>query len=98
MAKKINTIIAVELDKFEKIIFQYQDYLMKNDIRRMDDDKKRHDEGNFQIKVIDALPKWLSALEALRYKEEEEKRDIKDEVRGGSELSGLMEQKLKNHQ
>lgn len=97
MAKKIaNTIIAIELEKYEEIIIQYQSYLVQNDIRLMDEDKKRHDEISAQIKIMDSLPKWLAALEQLRYKDQEEKKEL--EVRGGSEMSGLMEQKMKkNH-
>ena len=92
MAKKANTIIAIELEKYEQIIIQYQSYLVQNDIRNMDEDKKRHDEIAAQIKIMDSLPKWLAALEALRYKEEENKEV---DIRGGSELSGLMEEKFK---
>ena len=94
--KKINDIIALELNNFEKIIFQYQAYLIENDIRIMEDDKKRHDEIGAQIKIMDSLPKWLSALEALRYKDTEEGKEL--ETRTGSEMSGLMEKKLKQNQ
>lgn len=90
--KTKNSLIALELEGFEKKILQYQDYLEKFDVRKMDDDKKRHDEISTQISIMNALPKWLAELKTLREIQEKKKQ----EVRGGYNMSGLQATKTEN--
>lgn len=90
--KPKNSLIALELEGFEKKILQYQAYLEQFDVRNMGDDKKRHDEISAQISIMNALPKWLAELKALREVQEKKKQ----ETRGGYSISGLAEAKLDN--
>lgn len=96
MSKKKESLIALELKEFSDKIKQFQGYLSEHDIRFMDEDKKRHDEVGCQIKIMDALPNWLAALEKLLTTDEVQKKEI--EVRGGNEVSGLMKIKMNNDQ
>lgn len=92
---KKESLIALELNSFEDIVKRFQDYLSKYDVRFIEEDKKRHDEADCQIKIMNALPNWLAALERLR----ESKSDAKVvDVRGSSEMSGLMEIKMKKNE
>lgn len=86
--KKDNA-IALELKTFDSKIKQFQDYLKINDPSFMIDDRKRHDEIDCQIKIMSNLPAWLSALKKLR----EEEAEKKVELRGETEISGLMKTK-----
>lgn len=93
MAKKeVKSLIALELENFEKKINQFQNYLNEFNISTIDEDKKRHDEITAQIRIMDALPKWLLELERMRIKDVEEKEKVV--VKGGNELSGLMQEKI----
>ena len=93
--KKEDSLIALELDKFESKIIQFQNYLEVHDIRDIYEDKKRHDEVDCQIKIMNNLPGWLAAYERLLEEKEEEVKKI--EVRGEGEMSGLMQQKSKSN-
>lgn len=95
MAKKIkeNSPIALELKKFESKINQFQDYLRDFTISDIVDDKQRHNEIDCQIKILNALPQWLAALEKLL-----EQEDVTEQIetRGDQEISGIMSKKLNN--
>lgn len=93
MAKKNEGVIALEISKYEEKIKEFQDYLEQNNVVTKVTSKgeyneadnvqdKRHKEILIQIKMMDALPNWLSALKKLR----EEEID-KLELRGGTEMS-----------
>lgn len=96
MAKKTkDNIIALEIEKYEKKIKEYQDYLEKNTIiSKVDKDTinleqesqdKKHKEILIQIRLMDALPNWLEALKKL--KQESENTSI--ELRGDSEMNDV---------
>lgn len=93
--KKEDNPIALELDRFEKKIKQYQNYLEDYDFTQILEDKKRHDEIDCQNKIMNNLPNWLAAYEKLLEDEEEAIKKI--EVRGEGEMSGLMQQKSKTN-
>lgn len=80
-------LIALELKNFEDKIKQFQEYLKKTNPAHIDDDKKRHDEWDCQIKIMNSLPNWLMSLKKLR--EEEESKQV--ETRGDATMSGLMQ-------
>lgn len=93
MAKKNNkdSVIALELERFEKKIKEFQDYLEFTSIKSIGDTKERHNEIDAQIKILNALPNWLTAYERLL---EEASTSDQIDVRGGEEISGLMQKKL----
>ena len=78
--------IALELKNFEDKIKQFQNYLKANAPTDIVDDRKRHDEIDCQIKIMNSLPSWLQSLKKLR--EEETSKAV--ELRGETEMSGLM--------
>lgn len=96
MAKKIkeNSPIALQLEEFKEKINEYQSYLNSIDINKIRDTKERHNEVDCQIKIMNALPQWLAALEKLLEDADDIKKEI--EVRGGDEMSGIMKYKTEN--
>jgi hypothetical protein len=80
-AKKVSdSLIAIELLKFEKKINEFFDYLDKSKLNKIEDLK----EIDTQIKMIDALTRWLPILEKLRENEISKKM----ETRGDQEAGG----------
>jgi hypothetical protein len=94
MAKKNkdDSIIALELERFEKKIKEFQDYLEFTSIKSIGDTKERHSEIDAQIKILNALPNWLASYEKLLEQNDASKELI---LRGDEEMSGLMKNKLK---
>lgn len=89
MAKKIS-LINVELEKFEKKLAEFQSYLEENSINSYSEEKFKEQE--MQIKIMDAVLRWLPQLELLRG--EEGKKTV--ELRKGSTINGLMQSQLDN--
>lgn len=87
MAKKNNdSVIALEIEKYEQKINEFQTYLETHDIRRIgefDGEEDKYKEIDTQIKMMNALPNWLVSLKALKEAAEE----AKTELRGGNEIS-----------
>lgn len=92
--------IDYEVSRVEDKVKEYQDYLEKNTIITKVKDNKleeaddsvgaRHKEIEVQIKIMDALLRWLPLLKNL--KEEESKKQI--EVRGDSEINPMFKKRL----
>lgn len=93
MAKKKENLIALETNKYEDKVKEFQDYLEQNSVvTKVTQDgnineaeniqEKRHKELLIQMKIMTELPNWLAALKKLREDEEN-----KTELRGGSEIS-----------
>ena len=96
MAKKPNNVIALETDKYEAKVKEFQDYLEQNPIitkvekdgeinEAEDEQNARHKEITIQCKIMDYLPNWLVALKNLRIEEEE--KQVK--LRGGGEMNDM---------
>ena len=66
MAKKASSTIALEIEKFEKKIKEYQTYLQLMDITKMTEEESRHKEIGTQNSIMNLLPNWLEALKKLR--------------------------------
>lgn len=82
MAKKQTvSVIALEIEKYEKKIAEFQDYLEKHKNFELAEDKYK--EGDFQTRLMDKLPNWILALKAM--KEDAETKTI--ELRGGGAIS-----------
>lgn len=92
MAKEKISVIALELERFNDKVQQFQNYLASINPLGIDDEKKRQSEIDTQIKIMNALPNWLAALEKLRTQSDATKQV---EVRADAELSGLMKLKQK---
>jgi hypothetical protein len=85
MAKKNkDSIIALEIEKYEKKIKEYQDYLTKHSDLDLEGDNK-YKEADLQFKLMNCLPTWLEALKKL--KQEAENSSI--ELRGESEVNDV---------
>lgn len=92
--------IDYEVSRVEDKVKEYQDYLEKNTIITKVKDNKleeaddsigvRHKEIEVQIKIMDALLRWLPLLKSL--KEEDSKKQI--EVRGDSEINPMFKNRL----
>lgn len=89
MAKsKVGNVIALEIEKYESKINEFQTYLETHDIRRigeLDIEEDKYKEIDTQIKMMNALPNWLVSLKTL--KEDAEAKSI--ELRGGNEISDI---------
>lgn len=98
MGKKINPdlLIAVELDRFEKKLKEFQSYLEKNSIVTQvtskneillaeDTQEKLHKEIQVQIKMQDAVLAWLPLLKKLK----ESKQEDELQTRGDIAVNGL---------
>lgn len=81
MTKKNNgNSIALEIDKFEKKIKQYQDYLQMMDITQMIEEDTRHREITTQNSIMNLLPAWLEALKKLRDVSAEREMETRGDV------------------
>jgi hypothetical protein len=106
MAKKVDvkSLISVELNKLERKIKEFQDYLIMNPITTQvtkdgaislpeADQSLLHKEIAVQIKIQDALFSWMPLLEKLRETEDEKPMA----TRGDIEINGLFKNRLKNN-
>lgn len=84
MAKKVNSIIALEIEKYEAKIGEFQSYLEYNKIGIIEFDDI-YKEIETQIKMMNALPNWLEALKKLK----EDAKDKPIELRGGAEINDV---------
>lgn len=82
-----DSLIKIELSKFEKKINEFFDYLDKVKIMKIEDLK----EIDTQIKVMDAVTRWLPILEKLR----ENEQNRKTETRGDQEIGGAFKDMLR---
>lgn len=87
MAKEKPSVIALEIEKYEKKIFEFQTYLETNDVRRIgeleDDGQDKYKEMDIQMKIMNVLPNWLISLKNL--KEESATKTV--ELRGGNQIN-----------
>lgn len=72
--------IALEIDKFEKKIKEYQDYLQMMDITKMTEEDSRHREITTQNSIMSLLPVWLEALKKLRDVAQEKQLETRGDV------------------
>lgn len=79
--------ISLELDRFEKKIKQYQDYLDRNNLLNIEDAGERHKEISAQNSIMDKLPNWLEGLKRLR--DDSEKSQV--QMRGDSTVNKAYE-------
>lgn len=92
--------IEFELSRIDEKIKEYQDYLSENTIitkvkdnklkEASEDQSLRHKEIEVQIKMMDAVLKWLPTLKSLR-EEETETKSL--ETRGDVQVSGIYKNK-----
>jgi hypothetical protein len=94
MQKKQNTLINVELDRFEKKLNELQRYLLDNVINDEMHPDTKYKEIDCQLKVMQSVLNWLPVLEVLRGGEA--KKDARLETRGGSELNEMFKTVLEN--
>jgi len=71
MSKSKDNKVSLELERFEKKIKEYQDYLEKNNILKISDEGDRYKEISAQNSIMDKLPSWLKGLKELRENAEE---------------------------
>lgn len=76
--------IALQADKFERKIEEFQKYLEVNKISGILDYTERHNEIKVQVLIMEKLGPLLRELKALKIVEEENNGK---EIRGDAELS-----------
>ena len=93
-----DSLIGVELEKFDKKLAEFQNYLQMNPITSMvnkkgameietdDMEVNHHKEIDTQIKIMNSILVWLPTLEKLR---ETSNKQKKLETRGDVELPGM---------
>lgn len=87
--KKVpSSLIGIELTKFEKKMNEFYQYLEDCKLKNIEDLK----EIDTQIKMMDAIIRWLPILEKLR--ETEETKKI--EIRGDQEVGGAFKDLIEN--
>jgi len=91
MARAKSDLIALELEKFENKIFEFQKYLDDKDINQIYEDGIRAKEIDIQLKLMNAIPFLLEQLEKLRQQKTE-----RIETYGGKKVSGIAEDFLKS--
>lgn len=64
--KKADNPIALELNKYENKVREFQAYLEKTIITSIADDASRHKEIDIQLKMMEKLPFYLSEIKKLR--------------------------------
>lgn len=103
MAKaNIDNLIKMELEKIEKKVEEFQEYLEINPIvsdssfllLEEDTQNRVHKEITIQIKMQDALFNWLPLLEKLR----EDKSKKQTSTRGDVKVGGMFAKKLENNE
>jgi len=80
-----DSLIAVELSKFEKKLNEIQRYLLENIIDSDMHPDIKYKEVDMQIKMMNNVLQWLPTLERLR----ETDSTKKIEIRGGQEVNGM---------
>jgi hypothetical protein len=97
MAKKPQTdVIALEREKYEAKVREFQDYLAQNPLVTMvtadgeikeskDSQDMRHKELLLQAKLLDFLPNWILSIKAMRQQDE----DKEQRLRAGSEINDI---------
>ncbi len=70
MAAKKETLIALELERFERKIKEFQDYLDSNNINNISDDMTRYKEIDTQRNLMKDIGTLLGQLGSLREQEE----------------------------
>jgi hypothetical protein len=97
MAKKPQTdVIALEREKYETKVKEFQDYLAQNPLitvvtadgeikESKDSQEMRHKELLLQAKIMDFLPNWLLAIKTLRQQDEEKQ----ERLRAGTEINDV---------
>lgn len=106
MAKKVDvkSLISVELNKLERKIKEFQDYLIMNPITTQvtkdgainlteSDQTLLHKEIAVQIKIQQALFEWMPLLEKLRETED----DKPLATRGDIEINGMFKKRRQNN-
>jgi hypothetical protein len=98
-AVKVNA-VDVEISRVEEKIKEFQDYLKENTIitkvvngrlkEASEDQSMRHKEIEIQIKMNEAVLRWLPLLKVLR-EDEVEKKGV--ETRGDVQVSGIYKNK-----
>ena len=85
--EKVN-VIALEIDKYEAKVKEFQDYLEFNNIlnKSFEEDKDKFKEMEMQMKIMTELPKWLQGLKLL--KEDSATKGV--DLRGGGTMPKLM--------
>lgn len=90
MSKKTN-VIALEVEKYEAKIAEFQRYL--EDHKNFDIADDRYKEIDIHIKIMNALPVWILALKDMK----ENASDKPVELKGGAVMNdaakALMERK-----
>jgi len=86
-ARKKDNPIALQADKFEKKIEEFQIYLQNTKIASIGDSTERHNEIKVQVLMMEKLGPLLKDLKALKIIEEAEQE--KKDIRGDIELSPL---------
>lgn len=83
MAKKqVQSVIALEVEKYEKKIAEFQDYLERHKNFELAEDKYK--EGDFQTRLMNALPNWILALKAMK-EGAKDKNEV--ELRGDAKIN-----------
>lgn len=87
MARKPTGVIALEIEKYEAKIKEFQDYLELNQIKDayFETEQDKHKEIDTQIKMMNALPNWLLSLKQLK----EDAKDKPIELRGGAQINDV---------
>lgn len=85
---KTDSLIAVELDKFEKKLNELQRYLLLNIIDSDMHPDIKYKEIDCQLKIQNHVLNWLPILEKLREGDAKKKM----EVRGGQEVNGMFKE------
>ncbi len=93
MAKKnADNVVALEIEKYESKISEFQNYLAINNFQISED---KYKEADLHIKLMTALPNWILALKSM--KEDAQTKTV--ELRGGGEISDgvrIMKERTKN--
>lgn len=82
--KKIESVIALEIEKYEKKIAEFQTYLESH---KVDNAEEKYKEMDAQTKLMNALPNWILALKQM--KEDVQAKQNQTELRGGAQISGM---------
>lgn len=89
-SKKSENPIALELNKYEKKVKEFQDYLEAKPINSIVDDGVRHKEIDIQLKMMEKLPFYLSEIKKLKIAVQEGvDKVLSSPIMGDQELSPL---------
>ena len=89
-SKKSDNPIALELNKYELKVKEFQDYLDSKPITSMANDSERHKEIEVQLKMMEKIPFYLSEIKKLKIAVQDAVDKImKNPVMGDHDLSPL---------